>query len=208
MPRSPWPRHWWHVTSLLITRRKAIAPEMQKGNIECVWDVWAVKLLCSGPEGPSVSDQSQILCVLLHCFPKPGTHTHQPPDGHGRFLNPCSGDWITEMHVCRDTGKEDKAEEDWSSKLCLWSEVYKRDSVSRCVLQPVDGWSEFRPFTAHFHKRDGLWLRRAARSTKQSCVMSGFIKQRASSLFCIWTSLSVSRALTNQLQPKKVVVKK
>ncbi len=60
------------------------------------------------------------------------------------------------MRVCRDTGKEDKAEEDWSGKLCLRSEVYERVSVSRCVLQPVDGWSVFRPFTAHFHKRDGL----------------------------------------------------
>jgi len=45
------------------------------------------------------------------------------------------------MRVCRHTGKEDKAKEDWKGKLCLRSEVYDRDSVSWCVLQPVDGWS-------------------------------------------------------------------
>ncbi|KAK2896863.1 hypothetical protein Q8A67_011351 [Cirrhinus molitorella] len=39
------------------------------------------------------------------------------------------------MRVCRDTGKEDKAEEDWSGKLCLRSEVYERDLALTVVNQ-------------------------------------------------------------------------
>lgn len=56
--------------------KKATPPEMQEGNSECVRDVWAVKPLCSGPEEPSASDQSQILCVLLCSASKPGIRTH------------------------------------------------------------------------------------------------------------------------------------
>lgn len=65
--------------------KKATPPEMQEGNSECVRDVWAVKPLCSGPEEPSASDQSQILCVLLRSASKPGIQTHQPPNRRERF---------------------------------------------------------------------------------------------------------------------------